>query len=165
MKKTLMLFTLLAMIMGICPIASAQMNEMDAKELIMDSVELERKALISANVDLTEEESTLFWTSYNQYRSDMKNVNDDLLALIVKYSENYENLSDDLASELMSMAMEIEENRMIHKQVYIEDLVKILPMKKVVVLYQLENKIDAALKYELAEMIPFVPASNPDAVE
>lgn len=163
MKKTVILIAFLAVVVGISTPVLAQLNAQDNKELAMDAAEVGRKAIITTNVNFTEEESKAFWPIYNMYRRDIKVVNDKLLKLIVTYKENYENLSDEMAAELMTDAMDIEEDRMILRQVYVLDLVGILPMKKVAVLFQLESKIDAAVRYELAEMIPFVKLPDEQA--
>jgi len=154
-----MLVTFLA-IFGIVSFpASAQMNVEDRKEMIVDSVEVNRKAIIAINLNFTEEESKAFWPQYNLYRNAVKIVNDKLIKAIQKYADNYETLTDTMAAELMQEAMSIEEDRMILKQVYVADLEEILPMKKVVILYQIENKLNAVLRAELAAMIPLVSES------
>jgi hypothetical protein len=157
MKKLIVIIAFLLIAAGISSAVLAQdINLNDAKELIMDASEVQRKAVIVANVNFTPEESTVFWPIYNQYRTDIKVVNDQLIALITKYAENYENLSDAVATELMNESMQIESARMALKQGYVTKLQEVLPVTKVAILFQIENKIEAAVKYELAATIPMV---------
>lgn len=134
----------------------AQANKQDQIEVLSDAAEVERKAVIASNVEFSEEESKAFWPVYNEYRAEMKKVNVRLIAVIRKYAENYKNLSDAVAADIMAEAMDIENDHMIYKKLYVEDLLAILPTKKVVVLYQLENKIEAAVRYDLSLEIPLV---------
>jgi hypothetical protein len=160
MKKIVILIAVLLTVAGIVPTVSAQpqvdINLQDAKELIIDAAEVQRKAVIVANVSFTEAESGTFWPIYNQYRSDIKVVNEKMIAMIGKYAENYENLSDQVANELMAESMKIEAERMALKQGYIIKLQEVLPVTKVAILFQIENKIEAVVKYELAATIPMV---------
>jgi hypothetical protein len=165
MKKVIILVAVLSIIVGLSSPASAQINVQDSNELGMDILEVDRKAIITANLRFTEDESKAFWPVYNMYRSDVKTVNGTLMEMIEKYADHYESLSNEMAAELMAEAMDIEEDRMILKQVYVKNLTQILPMKKVVVLFQLENKIDAQVRYDLAEQIPFVQISDDVSVE
>jgi hypothetical protein len=157
MKKVIVVIAFLLIAVGVSSAVLAQdLNLNDAKELILDASEVQRKAVIVANVNFTEEESAIFWPIYNQYRTDIKVVNDQLIALIGKYAENYENLSDAVATELMNESMQIESARMALKQGYVTKLQEVLPVTKVAILFQIENKIEAAVKYELAATIPMV---------
>jgi hypothetical protein len=83
-----------------------------------------------------------------------------MITLIKKYGENYTNLTDAVAAELITEAMDIEDDRIIYKRIYVEDLLNILPTRKVAILFQIENKIEAALKYELAIQVPYVPLAE-----
>ena len=132
----------------------AQMNVEDQVELLRSAVKTSRKAIIAANVVFTEEESELFWPLYNEYRITVDKVNDRLLALIKKYAKNYESLSDEVASELMIESLDIEEDRLVLKHIYTVALLDVLPPRKVARFFQLENKMDAEVKYDLALSIP-----------
>jgi hypothetical protein len=155
MKKILILVLLVTVAVIVTP-SFAQVNVDDQLEVMRGQVEADRKEIIALNLKLTEQESKDFWPIYNRYRDEMKVVNDRMFALISKYAENYANLSDAVAAELMVEAMDIEEDRMIYKKIYVEELLDILPTKKVAMLFQIENKIEAAVKYELTQSIPFV---------
>lgn len=155
MKRIFTFGLLLTAVTAAAP-AFAQVNAKDQIEVMRSSVETDRKALIALNLKLTDQESKDFWPVYDQYRTEMKGVNDRLIALISKYSENYDQLTDAVAAELMVEAMDIEEDRSIYKRLYVEDLLDILPTKKVAVLFQIENKIEALVKYELSLQVPFV---------
>lgn len=166
MRKVLIFVLLVAAaVAGTSSFARAQGNLEDQIEVLRGSAETDRKALITSNVDFTEQESLEFWPVYNQYRGDMDAVNDRMIALIRKYADHYQNLTDAVAAELMSDAMDIEDDRMIYKRLYVEELLEILPTRKVVVLFQIENKLEAAVKYGLSEVIPVVSLTEESTID
>ena len=56
----------------------------------------------------------------------------------------------------MGQSIALQEDRLNLLKSYIPKFSKVLPTKKVVRLYQVENKLDAILGYELARGIPLV---------
>jgi hypothetical protein len=75
------------------------------------------------------------------------------------YAEEYNNktLSDEKAKQLTVEMLTVEEAEVNLRKSYAPKLGKILPAKKVVRYLQIENKIRALLKYELAAGVPLVP--------
>ena len=55
---------------------------------------------------------------------------------------------------MLSEYLDIEEKRIALKKSYVEKFKKILPQKKMMQYYQLENKIEATLKFEMAINTP-----------
>jgi hypothetical protein len=67
---------------------------------------------------------------------------------------NYKNLSDEKATTIVTDYLTVEEDRAKLRRSYLPEFSKALPGRKVARLYQIENKMDAVLRYELAEEIP-----------
>jgi hypothetical protein len=57
---------------------------------------------------------------------------------------------------LTSDYLSVEEDRAKVRRSYLPGIAKTLPGKKVARFYQIENKMDAVLRYDLAEGIPVV---------
>jgi ATP-dependent Clp protease ATP-binding subunit ClpA len=75
---------------------------------------------------------------------------------IVEYAEAYNKgpLLDDKAKKLLDEALAIEEAETKLKRSYVPKLEKVLPPAKVARYMQIENKIRAVVRYELANGIP-----------
>jgi hypothetical protein len=65
-------------------------------------------------------------------------------------------MSDQTATKLMDEYLAIDAARLKLRQDYVPRFRKVLPEKQVARYYQLENKIQAAVNYELAAEIPLV---------
>ena len=65
-------------------------------------------------------------------------------------------MTNESARTLLDEYMTIESLGAMLRQVYLSEFRKVLPEVKVVRYYQIENKIQAALIYELASQIPLI---------
>jgi hypothetical protein len=83
-------------------------------------------------------------------------INDRLATVLIAYSKEYNanSLTDDKASSLLDRYFAIEEAEMKMKRAFVPRLAKVLPGVKVARYMQIENKIRAIVKYELAGEVP-----------
>ena len=78
------------------------------------------------------------------------------MKLINDYAEVYEKMTNDTAKSLLDELMTIESLGLKLRQTYLPKFRDVLPDVKVVRYFQIENKINAALVYELAAKIPLI---------
>ena len=78
------------------------------------------------------------------------------MTLIERYVDDYDALTDATANTLLTEFVKIEQARASLKAKFLPNFKKVLPAKKVVRFYQLENKLDITILAELAEAIPLV---------
>jgi hypothetical protein len=80
------------------------------------------------------------------------------MELIEEYAKAYKSksLTDQQALKLLNNHLLNEQVRLRKRNAYIQKFRKILSPKKVVRLFQVENKMDAVINYELAAVIPLV---------
>jgi len=137
--------------------AEAKTGEVhDAIELTRDVIKGERKAIIAGTLNMTAEESQAFWPVYRDYENDISKVNDRLLAVIKDYAKNYDILTDEQAKTMLQDYLKAKEDRLKVRKSYVKKFEKVLPPKKLVRFYQVENKINAAIEFEVARGIPLV---------
>ncbi len=89
----------------------------------------------------------------------MKALGKKRLDLMEEYAKAYRNksLTDQQALYLLNAHLLNEQVRFRTRNAYIQKFKEILPPKKAVGLFQVENKMDAIINYRLAEEIPLVP--------
>ena len=133
-----------------------QVSDTTDVELTRSVIQAEKKMIVAANVVLTEAESQGFWPIYNDYQNEMRKNNDRLLALIEDFAANYEVMTDAKAQSLLEEAIGIETDELALKNSYMPKFAKVLPAKKLVQYYQVENKLKAIIDYDLASAIPLV---------
>jgi hypothetical protein len=128
----------------------------DTMEALRDSLKADKKAFIAQYLELTQAEGKEFWPYYNSYQFDLQKVNERLIKLIDDYAKAYQNMSDQDAVKMVDEYLAIERDQLKLKELYFRTLRKTLPVKKVTRYMQLENKINALVKFELAKKIPLV---------
>jgi hypothetical protein len=130
----------------------------DNMQILRDKIKADKKLLVAANMELTEAEAKAFWPVYDQYQKDLMAINRRIIKLIESYAADYRTntLSDEKAKKLTAELVAIEKAEAGLQESYVPKLGKVLPPKKVARYLQIENKIRAAIKYELAGEIPLV---------
>ena len=127
-------------------------------KILADKVKADKKLVVAANMQLSEEEAKSFWPVYEAYQKDLAAINKRLFGAIKNYADAYNKgpVSDEAAKKLLNQAIAVEEAELKLKRSYVPKLEKVLPGMKVARYIQIENKIRALVKYELAAQIPLV---------
>jgi len=128
-------------------------------QILLDKIKADKKLLVARNMDLTEAEAKAFWPVYEQYQQELANFNQRIGKLIESYAAAYRtnSMTDEAAKKIIADFVAIEKGEAAVKEFFVPKLNQVLPPKKVARYLQIENKIRAALKYELAGEIPLVP--------
>lgn len=124
--------------------------------VLIDAIRANRKALVAVNLGLSEEEAAKFWPLYDRYQAAIDVSGDKVAAVVEEYIENYRTLSDEGALELIEAYLAAEADRAQVRRTFVAEFAKILPGRTVARFYQIENKMDAVLRYDLAATIPVV---------
>ena len=125
-------------------------------DILLDTIRANKKALVAANLTLSDEEAGRFWPLYDKYQTDLTAVQDRGVKVIQDYTASYHDLSNEKAMKLADDWLSAEGDRVKVRRDYLPQFAKVLPGKKVVRFYQIENKMDAVVRYELASSIPVV---------
>lgn len=149
-----MLFLIMA---GTLP---AQDKPADNMQIVLEKIKADKKLLIAQNMQLTEAESKTFWPVYEQYQNELFLLRMRTLQLIKDYGAAYENMTNSTAKNLIDEYITIETLRLRLGETYLPKFRNVLPDVKVVRYYQIENKINAILAYELAKNIPLLKTSR-----
>lgn len=150
---------LVMMLFGLVPIVGlAQDKPADNMQILREKIKADKKLLVATNMDLTESEAKGFWPIYERYQKDLQKINQRIVKVLDSYADDYRNksLTDDKAKKLINEALAIEQAEADLKSAYAPKLSKVLPVKKVVRYLQIENKIRAIVKYDIASGVPLV---------
>lgn len=138
----------------------AQDKPADNMQIVLEKIKADKKLLIAQNMQLTETESKAFWPVYEQYQNELFLLRMRTLQLIKDYGAAYENMTNSTAKNLIDEYIMIETLRLKLGETYLPKFRNALPDVKVVRYYQIENKINAILAYELAKNIPLLKTSR-----
>jgi hypothetical protein len=125
-------------------------------EILLQKVKADKKLLVASNMGLTDEEGTKFWPLYDEYQKELDQLNRNIGKTIKEYADAFNKgpLPDDQAKKLMNEVLTIEETEVKAKRSYADKISKVIPAAKTARYIQIENKIRALLKAELAKEIP-----------
>ena len=132
-------------------------------DALVSAIRANRKALVAANLKLTDDEAGKFWPVYDRYQKEYNAVGDRFVALIKDYSDSFPKFSDDKAMKIVDDYLAIENDRVAVRRTYVPEFAKVLSGRKVARLYQIENKMDAVIRYDLAATIPVVEEESAPA--
>ncbi len=138
--------------------ALTQDKPADNMQVLREKVKADKKLLVATNMGLTDSEAKGFWPVYEEYQKDLGTINQRIAKLIESYAADYRanTLTDEKAKKLTDELVAIEQAEAGLKASYVPKLSKVLPPKKVARYLQIENKIRAVVKYELAAGVPLV---------
>jgi hypothetical protein len=156
-KKTIRV-AIVIMLCGLPALSLAQNKSTNNMQILRDKIKADKKLLVATNMELTESEAKSFWPIYDEYQNDLQKINRRIVGLLESYAVDFrdKSLTDDKAKKLIDEAVAIEAAEANLKSTYVPKLSKALPLKKVARYLQIENKIRAVVRYDLAQGIPLV---------
>lgn len=156
-RASLLLIVTMLMTVPVLPMAvpASAGEAADANlDVLRDTIRANKKALVAVNLTLTDAEATKFWPIYDRYEGELKAVNDRTVTLVEDYTTHYRELTDEHARKLAEEYLAVEEDRAKVRRTYFAEFIAALPGKKAARFYQIENKMNAVIRYELAKEIP-----------
>jgi hypothetical protein len=129
-------------------------------QIVREKIRADKKLFVAENMQLTEAEAKAFWPVYERYQDELFLLRARTAKLINDFADAYEKMTNDTAKRLLDEYMTIESLGLKLRQAYLPKFREVLPEVKVVRYYQIENKINAALMYELGANIPLMKTTR-----
>ena len=125
-------------------------------EILIEKIKADKKLLVGVNMSLTNEEARDFWPLYDAYQSELQTVNRELGRLIGEFAEAYAKgpIPNETAKQIRNDVFALEEKELRLKRTYADKMEKVIPAWKATRYMQIESKIRALVKFELAQQIP-----------
>jgi hypothetical protein len=117
-----------------------------------------REEIINEEMRFSEDEAAAFWPVYERYRSDLQAVRDRFAEVLTSYSEAYRagTVTEEQANRIVEDYLDIEGDVLRIKKDYLDDFRNVLPARKAARFYQIENKMEIELEYQLSLIVPLV---------
>jgi hypothetical protein len=160
------LSALLAMALAVIAISGKAQSANKPRAATTDNpqnLEQDRKRLISANLQLTPEESRRFWPLYDRFAAELATWRDRRRLRIGLFGENYDNLSEEEARQFVEDGLALEEQRQRMLRRHLKNVSEVLPAYKLALYSQIEFKIHAFVEAGIAEHIPLLDETAPPA--
>ncbi len=157
-QAQLFAITLAIAMLGFVVPAWTQDKSADNMEILRQKIKADKKLLVAVNMGLTQTEAKGFWPIYEDYQTDLQEINRRIRRLLESYAADYrdKSLTDERARKLTKKFLSIEQAEAKLKGAYVPKLNMVLSAKKVARYLQIENKIRAIIKYDLAAEVPLV---------
>lgn len=156
MRKATFVAFMAFLSLSLFPLALCAQTQADEEEVVKSLLQTGKKAIIVDNMGFTESESKAFWPVYDEFQQLKQKLNERTIKVLTDYMDGYETLTNEKAEALLKEYVAIEKERADLKSAFLPKFTKILPAKKVARYYQIENKLEAMVKYEFAKEVPLV---------
>jgi hypothetical protein len=128
-------------------------------EILRQKIKADKKLVVASNLALSEAEGKSFWPIYDAYQKELTTINERTIKLVKTYATAYNAgpITGATAKPLLTEMLAIDEAELKLRQSYLPKFESAIAVEKVARYLQIENKIRAVIKYELADAIPLVP--------
>ena len=152
------LVTACVMVVGLAASAMAQSTGTTNMDILRQKVKADKKLVVAENLKLTDAEGAKFWPVYDAYQKELTQINERLAAVILAYADAYNKgaVTDATAKKLIEDASAVDEAEATLRKTSVPKILAVLPATKAARYVQIENKIRALVRYELAAGIPLV---------
>ena len=147
-----------ALVAALAAPAIAQTTATNSMDILRQKIKADKKLVVSEYLELSDAEGKTFWPVYDAYQKDLQQINQRLVAAIKAYADAYNKgpVTNETAKKLLDESLAIDDAEAKLKSASVPKIMAVLPAMKAARYVQIENKIRAALRYELAAGIPLV---------
>ena len=126
-------------------------------QLLKSNIRSQKKQVVAANMDLTDQEAEKFWPVYDRYAADLSKIYDTKIALLQEYLETSQTMSGDQAESYLRRRAAVEDDVMQLRLKYLPEFRQVLTGRETALFYQIEWRLDLMINLQLAQ----APMINP----
>jgi hypothetical protein len=152
--KTCYLIILLSLVFAGLSAQSAK-EEVDFMQSVFG---MEKKALVAEFVKPSAAQKDAFWQLYDEYEMERKELGKKRIELLLKYEENFDNLSNELASELLKEVLALTKKNDKLVASYVKKVAKATDPVVAMQFNQIEMYVMSEIRLALADGLPFPEA-------
>jgi hypothetical protein len=123
-------------------------------ELLRADVKAKRVAIITEIMQFDDTEAASFWPIFRAYDLELSKIGDGRISLIGDYIDNYENITDQKADQLMTQVFALEAQRAELKKNYFDKMKKTLSPVTAARFFQIENQIQHIIDLQVSASLP-----------
>jgi Spy/CpxP family protein refolding chaperone len=146
-----------AALVGLAATFSPAQTVKETLEVTRQAVESQRRVLVSGALPLTDAEAAAFWPLYDAYEKERRPLDERANQLLSDFLAGSAGLTDAQAKSMVEQALEIDEGKLRVRRAHLGRMLKAIPPRKVARFYQIDNKLDAAVRADTTRQIPLAP--------
>ncbi len=124
--------------------------------MLRKNLRSQRKQIIAVNMKLTDAEAEKFWPLYDQYVSDLVQINGTKYDLIKQYVNAQGNLTDAQADTAVKQWIGVDQSVSELRLKYVPAFRKVLSAKNTALFYQLDRRVQLMIDLQLAASLPLI---------
>jgi hypothetical protein len=136
--------------------SNEEMNIRAYIELLRTDVRHSKSQIMGEVMQLDADQSAKFWPIYKDFQAESSALGDKVLALIKKYAENYDNMTDAVADQLASEVLTIEQQKNALKRKGYDRMKQALGAITAARFLQVENQLERVVDLQLAAQLPVI---------
>ena len=151
MRKTFLVIAL-TVLMTVPAAAFAQETLL---EVLRSDVRAEKVALITEMMAFTDAQAEVFWPVYRDMENEGNKLTDQRIAMIKEYSENYDEMTDKVATDIVGKSFTLREKRLALEKKYNKKFSKVLDPVTAAKFFQLNREINLMIDIQISAGLPF----------
>jgi len=140
------------------PASNEELNIDAYIKLLRSDTRKDKSQIIGQVMQFNADQSAIFWPIYKEFQGELQQNGDQVLALVKKYAENYDNMSEDVADQLGTKLLDIEQQRNVLKRKYYQRFKTALDPITATRFLQVENQIEKVIDLQIASRLPVIRA-------
>jgi hypothetical protein len=125
-------------------------------EMQLDAQFLDRMTVIAIKLAMDEETAAKFWPVYESFHDELRTEREGIILLFEEYATGPFSDGEAQASIILELYFNTKVETLRIKRAYMPHFVSVLSARQVVLLMQLENRMDARFDLRLARSIPLI---------
>jgi hypothetical protein len=158
LKNILASFSAPAVVVCMIGLAVPALAQTSQKQLDIAAARAQRKATVGANMNLTADEASKFWPVYDAYEARMDAVEDRHVRELKAFAAKFNSLTDADALKKLNEVIAIQQARLDIQKEFIPKFQAAVSQVKVTRFYQIDNKIQALIQCDIAQLVPLAQA-------
>ena len=151
------LYIIMLALLAACPLCRAQVQVTSlgsAIELARADLRAQRNQIISATMQLSDKDATVFWPIYRRYEYERSVVDDGRAAVVKEYAEKYRTITDADAKSMTDRMLDYDSRDITLKKQYVKEFSKALSATTVAKFFQLDHRIDLLVGMQVESSLP-----------
>ncbi len=136
--------------------AFGQSSSNSEEEMIKSYFKLSKKSLFEANMNLTDEQSIVFWPIYNKFENESGKLQDDRIAFLKEYADNFETMTDEQADSFVQKVFKYRKKMQALEMKYYKQMKKATTAKVATRFMLIDQYVQSAIRYQIMETLPYV---------
>jgi len=125
-------------------------------ELLRSDLKTQKKVVIAEAMNLNELQAEKFWPIYREFEFESAKLGDVKVEIIKEYAAKYDNLTEEVADDLLNKSFELDEDKLDLQKEYYNKVKAQLGAKQAGKFMQIVNRLNMLIDIQVAAELPLI---------